>query len=704
MKADYLTYKTATTMALWGLVVQLVLAGSMAVYAVLNSDHAVLTWSIFVGAGVLAWLTLVIVFDQHRRERIEAMEADALAQTGGESASVFSTQDDLRPAARRLAGLHKFFVPGMSLVIGAILLGMGIWRFVGYRHLATKTDFSPMEPKAPELGIVLGLVAAILGFIIARFAAGMGKQTAWGNLRAGASYAAGTALLGLVFAIAFVVAYVGPNTILDVMPYVAAGFCVLIGVEVLINFLLGLYRPRRAGEIPPAAFGSRLLGLVAAPDRIAKSVSEAINYQLGFDVTGNWFYQLLNKALFPLIGAGVLIVWLLSCLTVVQPHQRAMILRFGEPVGEELEPGLHLKRPWPIDKMYVPELYRKDADRLTLLDRTVTGLRTLQLGTRSSASNEPMLWTNDHPGEEIYQFVRANAPGEQSTPVSRAGGKAGDLVDLAMVSVELPLQYIVSDVRKFDELGPAELRDELLKAVGQRTVTRYFQKAHLDEVLGYGRNDISKGLMIALQQAYDELNPDASGTPRGAGVQVVYIGIAGVHPPKDTAPSFEARVMADARKIANIQSAEADRIATLTQVVGNVGLADEIVTAINELSDLKQSPKPDAAKVADHEAKISSLIERADGKAASLIAAAKADRWKTHMAAASKASRYEGQVRQYQASPKVYAARSYFDAMTDLFKDSRLFISGQSNAKTWYVFDGQDKDLGLELFTKPTEE
>ncbi len=691
-------------MALWGLVVQLVLAGWMAIHAVLNSDHAVLTWAIFVGTGVLAWLALVIVFDQHRRERIEAMEADALAQAGGESASVFKTQEDLRPAARRLAGLHKFFVPGVSLLIGALLLGLGLWRFIDYRHLATKTDFIPPEPRAAEWGIVLGLVAAVLGFIIARFAAGMSKQAAWANLRAGASFAAGTSLLGLVFAVAYIVAYAGPNTILDFMPYIAAGFNILIGVEVLINFLLGLYRPRRAGEIPPAAFGSRLLGLVAAPDRIAKSVSEAINYQLGFDVTGNWFYQLLNRALFPLVGAGVLIVWLLTCLTVVQPHQRAMILRFGKPVGEELAPGLHFKRPWPIDKVYVPELYRKENDRLTLLDRTVTGLRTLQLGTRASASNEPMLWTNDHPGEEVYQYVRANAPGEQSSPISQAGGKPGDLVDLAMVSVELPLQYIVSDVRKFDELGPAELRDDLLKAVGQRTVTRYFQQAHLDEVLGYGRNEISKGLMKALQEAYDGLNPDASGKPRGAGVKVVYIGISGVHPPKDTAPSFEARVMADARKIANMQSAEADRIATLTQVVGNVGLADEIVAAINELSDLKQAPKQDAAKMAEQEAKIATLIGKADGKAASLIASAKAERWKTHMSASSKASRFEGQARQYQASPKVYAARMYFDAIRDLFKDSRLFISGQSNGKNWYVVDAQDKDLGMELFTKPKEE
>src|SRR5256885_5726048 len=39
----------------------------------------------------------------------------------------------------------------------------------------------------------------------------------------------------------------------------------------------------------------------------------------------------------------------------------------------------------------------------------------------------------------------------------------GDLADLAMVSVEMPLQYAVRDVRLYDELARPEARDELLK-------------------------------------------------------------------------------------------------------------------------------------------------------------------------------------------------------------------------------------------------
>lgn len=695
MKADYHTYRTATTMAIWGLVVQLAVAVALAVFGVLYSDHAVLTTSFAVGAGVLVWLVLVIVFDQHRRERIEAMEADALAQTGGESASVFRTQDELRPAARRLAGLHKYFVPGMSLLVGGAMFGLGLWRLLGYRDLAARTDFSPVVSKVPVLGWIMGLLIAVFGFIIARFAAGMGKQASWSNLKAGASHAAGMSLMGLILGVAFMVSYVGPDGLYFAMPYVAAAFSIIIGVEILLNFLLGLYRPRRAGEIPAAAFNSRLLGFVAAPDTVAKSISEAINYQLGFDVTGNWFYQLVNKALVPLVIVGLLIVWLLSGLTVVQPHQRAVVLRFGKPVGPELNPGLHYKWPWPIDSVYVPEQFKKEKDRLTLIDRTVTGLRTLDLGTTYAGSDEPILWTNDHPGTEAYQYVRANR--------NATGVGGSDLVDLAMVSVELPLHYIVSDVKKFDMMGPPELRDDILKTIGQRTVTRYFQRTYLDEVLGYGRPKISTDLREELQKAFDELTPPlATAGEKGAGVRVVSIGVSGVHPPKDVAPSFESRVMADSRRIANLQSAEADAIATLTAAVGNVSLANQIVGAIDQLSAIKGQGAT-AAAIAEQEAKIASLIGQADGRAASLLADAKAVRWKTHNAAAGRASRYEGQVATFNAAPSVFVARAYFSALTELFEDSRVIIAGRGMGDTRFTIDLNDKDLGTELFM-PQEE
>jgi membrane protease subunit HflK len=714
MRADYLTYRTATSVSVKGLVIQAVMAGVLLAYAVLSRDHAGWSIGVFSGVGILAWLALCIVYDQHRRERIEAIEVDALAQTGGESSSVFQTQQDLRPAARRLANLYKLFMPVVSLLIAGLLVGLGSWLLYGVMNPAggKKPLFTPDEfvpPRHTGWGIGLGVVIGVGGFVIARYAAGMAKQPVWANLRGGASYAVGSALLGLALAVAHVIDFIGPDAVLRYMQAAAPIFMILIGAETLLNFVLGIYRPRRAGEIPRAAFDSRLLGLLAAPDRIAKSISEAINYQLGFDVAGGWFYRLLSRSVLPLALAGVLIVWLLSGLTVVQPHQRAMVLRFGRPLERELGPGLHFKAPWPIDSIYVPEHFQRSASgRDVIVDRTVTGLRALDLGTKTKEFNEAILWTNEHPGDEVYQFVRASS-GERPA-ASQAGEsiepganvlRSNELVDLAMVSVEMPLHYVVSDVRLFDELASPEQRDDLLRSVAVREATRYFQRTHLDEVLGFGRERISQGLLEAIQAAFDGLNPGRDGKARGSGVRVVYVGISGVHPPRQAAPAFESPVQADARKIANIQNAEADAVATLTAVVGDSHLAGRIIEELDKRDRLVAQQASGASRaedVAAQELKVQQLIVQAGGEAASTLARARAARWERHMEARAKVAINAGRAGMFNASPELYMATEYLRALRGVIEGSRLYVVESGGKNSWLQLDLQDKVTTSDVF------
>ncbi len=196
------------------------------------------------------------------------------------------------------------------------------------------------------------------GFIFARYISGLAKQAEWKNLRAGSAFAVGTVLLALAMAVGHTIDAVGPDAVLRYLLIIAPGFVALIGLEIVVNIVLTAYRPRRANEIPRAAFDSRLLGFLAAPDRIAKSISDAVNYQLGFDFTSGWLYQLLTRAFWPLVITGVVVTWGLSSMAVLQPHQKGTILRFGEPVRENIGPGLHFKMPWPIETVYVPEYVR----------------------------------------------------------------------------------------------------------------------------------------------------------------------------------------------------------------------------------------------------------------------------------------------------------------------------------------------------------
>ena len=48
-------------------------------------------------------------------------------------------------------------------------------------------------------------------------------------------------------------------------------------------------------------------------------------------------------------GALLALLWLLSSLYVVDQTEYAIQLRFGDPVRTLLQPGLHLKLPWPVD-------------------------------------------------------------------------------------------------------------------------------------------------------------------------------------------------------------------------------------------------------------------------------------------------------------------------------------------------------------------
>lgn len=701
MRADYLTYQRATAECIRGLALQLVLTVAMVIYAALARDLAAWTAAAYIGVGAAGWLCLCIVFDQHRRERIEAMEADALAASPVSGSSVFEKAQDFRPAAQRLAMLHRFFVPAASLALGAILIGVGVWRFsVGKDHVApdsyTPTGNTFISMAGWALG--LGLATAALGFVFARYTATMAKQSAWTNLRAGASFTIGAAVLGFTMSVAHFVDFVGPDVIVRYLQVAFPIFMIVLGVEIFVNFLLGVYRPRKAGETPRPAFDSRLLSFVAAPDKIAQSISEAINYQLGFDVTSGWFYKLLSRWLLPLTVFGLLVVWGLSCLVVVQPHQRAIVLRFGRPVGEgDIGPGAHFKLPWPFETIYVPEYYSRDAKgRLEVTDHTATGVRTIDLGTSAPGTKEPILWTNEHAGEEVFQFVHASAVDQSQNP----GG--GDLADLAMVSVEMPLQYAVKDVRLFDELAPPEQRDDVLRATAKRAITMAMQQVTLDDILGGRRTVISQDLRKKIQLAFDELNPGPDGKARGAGVEILFLGISGVHPPKNSAAAFETPVSADERREANIEAAEADAIERLSKVVGGVPLARTIIKELDTL-DLMKNDGAEAKAIADQELKIQTLLESAGGTAAEELAKARADRWAKHMTSRGQATRFEGRQALYAANPSLYRSQLYFDAMKDVMKDSRVYVTSENIPVSRVDLDLKDVFFGTDAF-KPKDQ
>ena len=104
IRGDYQDDKRAGAICLIGALIQGAVAIIMLISAQYSQDHAATSAAIFFALGLIVWVALLFTYDQSRRAKLEALEAEQLASSGGVSASAFeNTGDELRVAARRLA-------------------------------------------------------------------------------------------------------------------------------------------------------------------------------------------------------------------------------------------------------------------------------------------------------------------------------------------------------------------------------------------------------------------------------------------------------------------------------------------------------------------------------------------------------------------------------------------------------------------------
>lgn len=663
MKADYLSFSRAASVCLLGLLVQILMGVGLLVYAQVGRDHTAQTASYLILCGSAVWLSLAIVFDQHRRERIELMEADSLSGAGGRAASVFeSNPDDLRVAARRLAWMYRFLLPAVSILLASAYIGIGLWRF-----WSAKEVFQPDRFVVPPLrgwAMALGLTMAVVGFIFARFVSGMAKQAVWSNLRGGAAAAVGAALMGLALAVAHFVQIAGSDWLLRHLQLVAPAVMVFLGAEILLNLLLNLYRPRKPGEIPRPAMDSRVLSFVASPDRLAESIGGAISYQFGVDVTSSWAYQLLSRSVLLLVLVVAGVIWLLTCVDIIEPDQRAIQVRNGRAVGE-VGPGIYFKLPWPFE---------------TLDTFDATGIRDQQLATQTPANKGPILWTNDHAVQEVFAIVQPTAS------IARSGeDQPGAVRDIALVSIEVPIRYNIRDLSKFERFASDATRDGLIRAVARREILAHLASRNEDDVLGRRITEISRELRQRVQARLDALE---------SGVNVISVNIEGVHPEKNAARSFETIVDNLQKQQGAMEQGRTQAIRTLTSAVGSVELARTIAKEIDNL----RTERADAKASGEQERKIEALIAKAGGLAGSMIARAKAERWQRYMQERGRAEAFAGQLEAYRAAPNLYKAQLYFGALKDLMKGARVYITPDD---VWSTVDLKDVDSTGNVLTAP---
>ncbi|HED53306.1 MAG TPA: hypothetical protein ENJ00_03795, partial [Phycisphaerales bacterium] len=371
--------------------------------------------------------------------------------------------------------------------------------------------------------------------------------------------------------------------------------------------------------------------------------------------------------------------------------------------GEELGPGLHVKPPWPFGKVVIPEFVRtetegegKDAVKRRIVEQTATGVRVLELASEPSPPDKPLLWTN----EELKETLLVVQP-PRSEPGIRAASQIGRGLSLAAVRVPLYFSIRPGGVESYLLLGTTpEMRDSILLKVAQRELFRELSSRRIDEVIGSGRNEIRASLKARISKAFDELNPDETGTPRGAGVEVLFVGFEDARPPQAAAKAFELVLEASQKRSKVIIQAKQSRAEKLAEVIGSVAEAERVIEAL-ERYDAERSQNNGQANL-EQEIAIRELIEQAGGKASDAIVAARAERWQTHMRSRSMAEQYAGRLSAFQSAPQIYENRMRFAAIAEAIKDLRLYVVDDDVVKRIRV-DLLDKYTGSSVFEPQNE-
>ncbi|MBN1362611.1 MAG: hypothetical protein JW993_18585, partial [Sedimentisphaerales bacterium] len=638
-------------------------------------------WQIL--AAALIWLVLAIQF--HQRSLAEQERLD-MTQLAGEknTSTIFQGQGEratlMAAAQRRLELIEKWFVPGFAVLIAVYEIALGLYAL---RSMAAAEGATTQQPLV--CAIVMTAVAFVT-FLLSRYATGMSAEPQWKPLRAGGSFLLGVALVCFALALGLAAIHFQQYLPVQIIGYVIGVLLIVLGVETSLNAVLDVYRPRLKGQYSRAAFDSRLLGIINEPGGIFRSAAAAIDYQFGFEVSQTWFYKLLEKAIVPLILFSAVTLYLASCIVVVDAEEQAIIERFGDPLTSSgrvrlAEPGLHFKLPWPID--IARKHPTKEVNEIYIGYVPNTDPKTGQI-----IPEPALLWGQTHYKEEQSFLVASEYPGQPSDESAPPVG---------LVKANIPVQYRVKDLYAYvyNTSDPAKL----LENICYQELTRFAASAKIevDETLsqpgvadeslfGAGRTRAKEVLFDRIQRAAND---------QDLGIEVVFVGVQGIHPPPEVAPDYEAVIGAIQAKQALVLEADAERNRTLSELAGTVTKASELTELAAQYQ--RAQAQEDTAQVERLADQLDEAFAQASGQIYRIFAEAKSYAYETAALAKATGERFVGQLKAYRAAPTYYPRHQQLAVLEEGFPSTRKYIVvADPNDSQVTIVDLQEKPaLGL---------
>lgn len=607
-------------------------------------------------------VSIVLWFQFHLRTLAEQEKLELSQLDLDQEETIFAEQGSRKSlfavGQKRLELFEKWFLPIFSTFIGVFSVSIGVWLLFRAPSLAA-------EPiKQAQITAIFMFLIAFVVFLLSRYATGMSAQMEWKPLRALGSWLLAAAVLTFAAAVCLGLAQLKIVLPLTVVGWAAVIFMAVLGAETLINIVFDFYRPRISGQYHRSSFDSRLMGILNEPGGVFHSIAHTIDYQFGFKVSQTWFYKLVEKAIIPLVLFSILTLWLMSSFCVIEPGEMAIIERFGKPINPDspLTSGYYWKYPYPIDIVYRENVEKIDAAYIGFVPK-------------GFATKEPLLWGQPHYKEEDNLIVGSS---------SRTGSDQGTSA-FSIVVTAVPVHYRIKNIKDF-LYNNSDTR-QIFASMAYRELTRFAASARIEtdvdsqsSLLGAGRGRAAAILKQNIQGQADDM---------GLGVEVVFVGLEGVHPPKEVAQDYQAVVGAIQSKQAEILGAMAQRNDILASLGGEI----EQVVQLYKIARAYQKAKAEnAGNVAELEKQFDEAMVKAEGTIFQKLRSSQSKAYEKAIRAKADGERFSSQLLAYQSAPNIYLRQLRLNMLEEALKNIRKYVViADVNDYQVLIFDLQDK-------------
>jgi regulator of protease activity HflC (stomatin/prohibitin superfamily) len=251
---------------------------------------------------------------------------------------------------------------------------------------------------------------------------------------------------------------------------------------------------------------------------------------------------------------------------------------------------------------------------------------------------------------------------------------------------------------------------DVLEAICYRELVRYAASARIEtdgdketgtgaelSLLGAGRQYAAEVLTERIQQEVDR---------EGLGVEIVFLGLQGVHPPPEVATAYQEVIGAVQQKQAAILNGEAERNGTLISLGGkSVQWAEELADLAGRYRKAREASDTELAESLLGQLK--EAFAQSSGVVFKTLREAEGYRFEKATLAEATGTRFESQVKAYRASPQIYKRDQRLAMLEETLPGIRKYVvvSGKGG-KQVIIIDVQEEltpslfDINMDLAGK----